>query len=238
MTSCFDHVKKNLPDKSKLLFLRVAGSRGHNLNKDESSDWDYIGVFSAPLKLMLGVDSTPELIVGKLPSGGDYTFYEVRKFCRLLMDGNPHCIDTVFAEKLSWISSKQWNVLQEISKMLISDATLKTYLNYSLGHYNKIEKSIAENKKRDNKSEYHFFRILLDAERIYNNLPPKIWQVGLDRDFLLELKSGSISFPLLKTESLKIIEKIKIEDGQRKYKKNPKAELNDWLYSVRMTGEV
>jgi predicted nucleotidyltransferase len=76
--------ERGLPH-AKLLCIGITGSKAYNLGK-ESSDYDFIGVFSAHPTSLFGLHYPAENVTSSNPY--DITLFEARKFCGLALKGN------------------------------------------------------------------------------------------------------------------------------------------------------
>lgn len=177
--------------KGEIIFCKVAGSIGYNLNV-VTSDVDFIGVYAADLYSLLGVSGCPETVTGDKP---DYTIHEARKFCQLIVKGNPGIIDMLFSDKLTY-ETQYWRELKQIRHKLLSVRTIKQYLGYAQGQLMRLdaEKSIhSKGGVYNEKWAYHTIRLLIDAERIAKGEEPEIWKTGSDRDYLMDIRNGNIA---------------------------------------------
>lgn len=85
----------------------LSGSRGYNLNRDDS-DWDWRGFYVMPTHDMLGIHDAPEQIS---KPDADETYWELKKFCKLLIANNPNVLEVLFslntAEYFPFIAPQQ-----------------------------------------------------------------------------------------------------------------------------------
>lgn len=94
---------KELVEKNKIAQFEV-GSSVYGASTPES-DTDYMGIFIAPKRFYLGLDTVQEVdlsIVSKKENGRndkdaiDSKYYELRKFVKLLMENNPNILSSMY----------------------------------------------------------------------------------------------------------------------------------------------
>jgi hypothetical protein len=90
--------ERGLPSRTRPLLIMISGSQAYNL-AHHSSDLDYLGVYQIPTQEILGLHSPLES-ASTLPNEPppDMDLHEIRKFCELLIEGNPFIIETLFNE--------------------------------------------------------------------------------------------------------------------------------------------
>lgn len=109
-------------------------------------DEDYMSVVIAPLRCYVGLSEwgtngrgTKETIEGEV----DLVEYEIQKFVRLLLKGNPNM------QALLWLKEDQYIIMTEFGRELVKNRKLFSskkafapYLGYAHGQISKMEKSL------------------------------------------------------------------------------------------------
>jgi predicted nucleotidyltransferase len=103
----------------------IAGSHCYNLNV-ETSDFDYIAIYSATPKSQLGLPSfnSPSVITNSKTDSIDIAIYEVSKFLETLMTGSPVMIQCLFSNHFIF-ETKEFQELKKNSKLFITSQTIR-----------------------------------------------------------------------------------------------------------------
>lgn len=80
----------------KVLLKGVVGSTAYGLNH-EGSYVDYLGVFAAPNREILGLGKVQESVNTKDP---DTTMHEAKKFVQLCLNGNPSVSEVLWLDQV------------------------------------------------------------------------------------------------------------------------------------------
>lgn len=215
----------------ELLQVKIWGSWSHDTQLPES-DVDYVGVYVAHNRELLGLKKAPDTLTGEKP---DYQVHEIGKFCDLMLKGNPGIIEMLFTEKFVW-SSEKWKPLWENRKEMLCKTVVKQYLGYSQAQIKRLEAGMSVHSKGGKVGEkwaYHMYRICLDARRIAEGGEPKVWKDGEEKAVLMDIRHGRIS-PL---EVVKMTKDVIAEiDAKAPWPLPDVADavfLEDWLLWVR-----
>jgi len=196
-----------------LILLGYRGSIAHNMyipNSDPNSidDIDIMGVFLAPENFYIGLEQhkrsqTKE--ISKEIDGvmWDCVYYELRKFVKLLLKGNPNVLS------LLWIKPEHYLLVSEFGKMLLEnrksflgkEALYNSFTGYANGqlkrmtHF-KTKGYMGEKRKRlvekygyDTKNASHLIRLLLMGIELLKTGELKIFR-DKDVNMLLDIKTG------------------------------------------------
>lgn len=224
--------KKEFP--GKLIFAKLWGSRSHNTQKPES-DWDYSGVYVVPTRQVLGLDTPDESIQNKEEQKPDYAFYEIGKFARLLLVGNPGILEMLFTDK-HYIETDDWKELKQNSHRFLSKKAVSQYTGYVEGQLRRLKAGVGLHTKGGTYNEkwaYHAARIILDGQRIAQGQHPVVWKSGEEKNFLMEIRNDQ-------TDRQKIVDFLEIKLEQVKNTKNDLPEFGDkefldnWLVNLRL----
>jgi len=157
----------------KLILLSIAGSRlygtyfngkgsdrEHPLKPEYISDYDYRGIFIAPVETKIGlVDSIEQIDLVKksdekyrlleqineelglhIGENDDFVLYEVRKFFRLACESSPNILDLLFIDdKALRYITKEGRKILENKKKFLSKKIKFTFGGYATSQLNKIK---------------------------------------------------------------------------------------------------
>jgi predicted nucleotidyltransferase len=91
------------PQGLAVSLLVRAGSKAYGIEV-ESSDDDYLGVFTAPLRSFVSLHGLASDTL--TDNGPDFTLHEIGKFCGLALKGNPAILETLWNPEV--IESDVW----------------------------------------------------------------------------------------------------------------------------------
>lgn len=147
---------------NKIILKIRSGSHLYGTNTKDS-DKDYLGVYLNTKEELLGLQTSEELtdnIVSKAENGRnnkdavDCKYYELRKFCRLAMNGNPTVLEILFVNKENIIEiTKEGEELLKLRQEFVSKRIYNSFMGYAF----------AQKKKAFDKSEN-----INHIERFYN----------------------------------------------------------------------
>lgn len=213
------------------LFSKVWGSHSHDTQLP-SSDVDYTGVYVAYPKDLLGLHPPPDTLTGEKP---DFQIHEVKKFCDLLIKGNPGIIEMLFTDRMKW-TSPWWEPLYENRKLFLTANVVKQYIGYSVAQLHRLRHGRPVHSHGGvpgEKWSYHMVRVAWDAERIAKGGEPKVWKDGDEKQKLMEIRTGLWSVEQVVKEAEETIARI---DAGKPWPIPDKADekfLNDWLLGIR-----
>ena len=217
--------------RGTILYSKVWGSHSHDTQMPDS-DVDYTGVYVANTRDLLGLNPPPDTLTGEKP---DYQIHEIRKFCDLLIKGNPGIIEMLFTEKFQHYHP-DWEALRAIRNEFLTETVVKQYIGYSKAQLKRFRHSKPVHSKGGVAGEkwcYHMVRVAWDAERIAQGQGPKVWKEGLEKEILMKIRYGEMS----PCEAMDIAEKtIDRVDGLKPWNVNvdaPEEALEDWLLIIR-----
>jgi hypothetical protein len=225
--------QKDMPNPLRgwLLFSKVWGSHSHDTQLP-GSDVDYVGVYVAHQQDLLGLHPPADTITHDKP---DVQLHEVKKFCDLLLKGNPGIIEMLFTDKMLWCDPK-WAPLCAGRRKFLCKNVVKQYLGYSMAQLQRLRHGKPVHSKGGVPGEkwcYHMVRVAWDAERISRGDEPKVWKDGEEREKLMAIRTGLWSVDQAVKEAEETIARI---DSRRPWPIPDEAEetfLNAWLLWVR-----
>jgi len=215
----------------EILQARVAGSWAHNCNI-EGSDVDYQGVYIAPTDDIVGLWNVKETVDGHNP---DYSFHEVGKFAGLLMKGNPTIVESLFTERMQYVTGP-WQELKDKRDLFINARTMRQYLGYAQGQLRRLENKLplkTTGHEYNTKWAYHIARLSDDAFAMAGGGQPEVWYEGQRRDKYLAIRRGEWDSTRVGDY---VRETIRMTDALKPWKipNEPNTKwLNNWLLNVR-----
>lgn len=131
---------------NKIILKIRSGSHLYGTNT-ENSDKDYLGIYLNTKEELLGLQNSEELtenIESKLKNGRntkdaiDCKYYELRKFCRLAMNGNPTVLEILFVNKENILEiTKEGEELLKLKKEFISNRIYNSFMGYAISQKKK-----------------------------------------------------------------------------------------------------
>jgi uncharacterized protein len=119
------------------IYQTLAGSRLYGYHRPDS-DWDYRGVFLAPANQLIGLTPLIEA-TDTNDNGYDIVDYELRKFCKLAMAGNPNILEILFS-KMPTEETPEWDTIRQNRHMFLSSQLRKPYSGFLLSEIKKLDK--------------------------------------------------------------------------------------------------
>lgn len=206
--------------KNRIILEGYRGSITHGTyvpSEDPNSvdDIDTIGIFVAPISYYCGLESvkdpgfdSAEIMEGKY----DRVYYDVRKFFRLLLQGNPNVVSLLWLNQEHYIKRTEFaKTLLKNRDLFVSKQAFYRFTGYARGqmkkmHHNECAGYMGEKRKRivakygyDIKNAAHLIRLLhmcidfLETGQYVVERPEK--------DRLIDIKSGKWSLYEIKKEA-------------------------------------
>lgn len=229
-------VRAGLEVPGRILFIQEAGSTAYGLTV-AGSDVDYVGVYVAPTRAVLGLGD----VLGTATTGEDAkpdaTIHEVGKFAMLLMKGNPSLLETLYVED-GYEAGDLWGKLRAHRRAFLSEKAVKQILGFCQGQMRRLDENggLRRGKRgADAKWAYHMLRLVGYAETIAAGDEITVRATGATRDRLLAVRRGECAHDELVTE---VRRRIAAVDDRKPWglpAEGDRAFLNDWLVEVRET---
>ncbi|KAL3842076.1 hypothetical protein ACJMK2_020141 [Sinanodonta woodiana] len=225
------------------------GSQRYNLHKAES-DTDMFIVYQANTKDLLGFDPPKHTVKNSDHEECDYTIHEVHRYCELILNGDPRCVETLFLHPASLVqASLEWKNLVSKRMLFLNIQCLDKYLRDAEG-----SRGIKQLRRwcDDNplatvlnikmcKLLYIVVRLLQNAKNIVDGQPLEIYRSegSEERKLLMSIRAGD--FPVVQAWS--IIESLQTEISSKRDSLSTqsvtddaaKTQMEEWLIQMRYT---
>lgn len=211
--------------QGKLIFSMVAGSQAFNTFFSHS-DFDYFGVYIAPIENLLGIEPfLPEIQTTHDPV--DITLYEIQNFCEGIKLGQPLLVQSLFCNfNLAW-KSKEWDEILKFREIFINKQTIKGFISYLKNQMKLLKPRIVKYSK----PLYHSFRLLFEIEEMINEKRLIVWFEGDKRDYLIGIRNQEKSREEYLLELKERLLNLNFENfkGEKEFKL-----LKQWLIESRI----
>lgn len=217
-----------------ILFAKVWGSHSHNTHL-ETSDTDFLIVYNSPTDKILSLNPPPETIDGK---GPDFQAHELKKFCSLLVKGNPAIVECLFTDKM-YKFTPEWVSLVDDKKKVLTKRCVQQYLGYAKGQLQRMKNGTSVHTKGGRVTEkwcYHIVRLLYDAIRIVDGNEPLVWKsFGSDeRNLLMDIREGIVGQDQVEKIANRMVSEIDIALLTSTIPEEVDTEwLNEWMLNIR-----
>jgi predicted nucleotidyltransferase len=217
-----------------IIMSRVSGSRCFNLHV-EKSDWDWSGVYIAPLHSIAGLYLKP-LTESYSTDTPNVQFHEVRRFAELLHSGTPAAIESLFSEVMIHMTTP-WMRLREIRERFVTKECVHKYVQYGQGQLKKYlaSKSVhTTGGKPGEKWLYHVLRLAKQAVKLAEGELPNNWLTGEEREEILMIRRKEVSEEETITKARKLFDRAKelLPDLKRPEVADTKT-LHQWVLDTR-----
>jgi predicted nucleotidyltransferase len=154
----------------KVLLKGVVGSTAYGLNH-ERSDVDYLGVFAAPNREILGLGKVQESVNTKDP---DTTMHEAKKFVQLCLNGNPSVSEVLWLDAYEQIDEFGAELVRIRHSFLSSRKVRDSYLGYAASQFSRLKNRgdgsfSADTRKRTEKHARHLVRLVEQGYHLYRS---------------------------------------------------------------------
>lgn len=213
----------------------VVGSTAYGLAHADS-DVDILGVFAAPTQDLVGLRQPSDSVVTKDP---DTTFHEARKFCRLVLNGNPSVTELLWLpDELYMARTALGDELIGIRSAFLSATRVRSaYFGYAVSQFGRLRKRgngtfSPDTAKRTAKHARHMYRLLLQGFELWSTgtVTVRLEDPGAAREFGEIVESGDIEyaeFTLVRFEGM-------YNSATCALPEHPdESTIEDWLQRVR-----
>lgn len=153
-----------------VLIKGVVGSTAYGLDH-EGSDRDYMGVFAAPMREILGLDKVVESVVTKDP---DTTMHEAKKFVTLCLNGNPSVSELLWLDMYEHMTNEGMELVNLRRSFLSAKRVRDSYLGYATSQFERLKNRgdgsfSADTRKRTEKHARHLVRLVEQGYHLYRS---------------------------------------------------------------------
>lgn len=211
-----------------VIYRCIVGSRAYGLD-DSESDVDRRGIYLPPAELHWSLYGVPEQLNY---NATEEVYWEAQKFVTLALKANPNvleCLYTPLVESVSPIARELLNLRDRfLSKMVY-----QTYNGYVLSQFKKLQADIRNKGDVKWKHVMHLLRLLLAGVKALEEGHVPV-HVGSNRDHLLAIKRGEISFEACESWRRELHQQFDRALTNTKLPERPDYEsANAWLLRAR-----
>lgn len=144
-----------------LLFRAIVGSQAYG-TATPTSDVDYKGIYSQPIKDLISFNYKEQIELGK-----DETHYEVRRFLQLVQSANPTVLELLYSPTDCILTnSKQYGILARERDKFLTKQCVNSFGGYAIAQ---IKKATALDKKMNWEAKRVQRKTVLDFCYVYEN---------------------------------------------------------------------
>lgn len=170
----------------------VVGSKAYGLDNDQS-DTDTATIFALPTEAILSI-SQPKGTEQVSEDEGDTTSWEVQRFIKLAISGNPTVLETLWTPPLEM---NEFGIrLRDIRQSFLSRRVIGSYAGYAKQQASKLERKYVDAGEMNyqmQKHLSHMLRLVIAGTHvvIYNEVLVEVPKEY--KEFLLGVKRGTVS---------------------------------------------
>jgi predicted nucleotidyltransferase len=234
----------------KIIFRALGGSHSYGV-ANENSDYDLKFVYVQPNNSFLGLNPpSRDTYDGKIELDGkeyDFVAYEVGKFARLLIKGNPNIVEFLYFPKDLYeagFPGEGWDRLVQHRKDFLSQQAVSQYTGYAAGQMKRLENQLKGEKQGaslhttggeyNTKWAYHMVRLMWEVGLIASGGEPKVRWDGPMRDTLIEVRQGEWTPQDILDYTRKKLDKIDATDLSALPECGDEVGLDAWIREIRM----
>jgi hypothetical protein len=210
------------------VYAAVVGSRAFGLSI-EDSDTDTRGVYVAPTEAFWSLAKPPAHVDGPEQ---EWFSWEVERFCELALKANPNILEVLHSP----LVVRQTPIGEELVALrsaFLSQLAYQTYSGYVLSQFKKLEADLRREGEPRWKHVMHLIRLLLSARTLLREGRLAV-DVGADRERLLAVRRGAVSWPEVERWRLELHRDLDDALLETPLPAAPQVERVDaWLRSVR-----
>jgi hypothetical protein len=189
------------PDVSAFVVYRVTvGSRAFGL-ATESSDEDRRGVYLPPADWHWSLAKPPEQ-VESFAAGVEEVDWEVEKFVRLALQGNPNILETLWSPVVLH-SDETGDQLRALRTGFLSRHLYRTYSGYVMSQFRLMRKGFATDRRYKPKHAMHLIRLLHSGIHALREGDIRV-DVGEHREELMAIRRGEVPFAAVEARALEL----------------------------------
>ncbi|MFJ8309189.1 MULTISPECIES: DNA polymerase beta superfamily protein [unclassified Streptomyces] len=219
----------------------VMGSRAFGL-ATEDSDSDVRGVYLAPTPLFWRFAKPPTHVEGRwgLPCsneveslGNDEQFsWELERFCELALRSNPNVLECLHSPLVERIDDTGRELLA-LREAFLSRQAEQSFTRYALGRRKRLDADVRLHGAPRWKHAMHLLRLLMSCRDLLRTGVLTI-DVGAERDRLLAVKRGEVSWPEVESWMARLAAESERAAARSPLAPEPdRARVADFLFRVR-----
>jgi hypothetical protein len=206
----------------------VMGSRAFGLATGDS-DTDRRGVFVAPTPLFWRFDKPPTHVEGPAP---EQFSWELERFCALALDANPNVLECLHSPLVEHLDHTGRELLA-LRGAFLSRHAHRTFVRYAAGQRRKLQTHLDRHGAPRWKHAMHLLRLLASCRHLLAT-GELVLDVGADREWLLSVKRGEVSWPEVDRRLRRLGEEADAAAARTSLPPEPdRARIQDFLVRVR-----
>ena len=247
VTDLLNHpdLQKRIP--GKIIFRALGGSHSYGV-ATEDSDFDLKFVFVQPTRDFLGIFApSRDTFDGKITLDGeehDFVAYEVGKFARLLIKGNPNIVEFLYFPEDLFESEYHWCELMKYRKDFLSQEAVGQYTGYAAGQMHRLQNKLKGETKGaslhttggdyNTKWAYHMVRLMWEAGLIALGGEPQVHWQGDFQETLRAVRAGKWTPEKILTWTRDKLDTIDDTDISGLPEKGDLDRLDKWVRTMRI----
>lgn len=172
----------------RVIYRCVIGSRAYGLD-DEQSDTDRRGFYLPPADMHWSLYGVPEQLENEETQEA---YWELQKFIVLALKANPNVLECLYSPIVEFASPLAQELLA-MRESFLSKLVFQTYSGYVASQFKKMQTDIRNQGRVKWKHVMHLIRLLISGIDVLRE-GTVIVKVGTDRENLLAVKRGEVSF--------------------------------------------
>lgn len=173
-----------------IVYRCQVGSHAFGLAGADSDD-DIRGIYVPPARLHWSLFKLPEQL--ELADGDkDEVYWELEKFLKLALKANPNVLETLWTPRVLQADEVAQR-LRDMRDVFLTRHVYKTYSGYVLSQFRRMANAHASTGQYKAKHAMHLIRLLYSGIEALRSGQVRI-DVGTQRDELLAIKAGTLSF--------------------------------------------
>ena len=208
------------------IYSCVIGSRAQGLATADS-DTDRRGVYAVPAPLFWRLDKPPTHVEGP---GPEQFFWELERLCVLALQANPTVYECLWSPVVEFAAPAGEGLLG-IRRAFLSRRVGETFGNYARDQLGRVSGHLERTGEVRWKQAMHMIRLLLTGIRTLETGDVAV-DVGPDRDRLLAVKRGEVSWDEVRTWAARLGERLATTRTAIPVEPD-RATVDDFLVTVR-----
>jgi hypothetical protein len=174
--------------RDRIIYRCVIGSRAYGL-EDDNSDTDRRGIYLPPAELHWSLYGVPEQLENDV---NQEAYWEIQKFIVLALKANPNVLECLYSPIVEFATPLAHELIS-IRDAFLSKLVFQTYSGYVASQFKKMQTDIRNQGQVKWKHVMHLIRLLISGIEVLREGKLAV-EVGENRDQLLAIKQGQVSF--------------------------------------------